>query len=270
MAMSREGHSSTLLGTNNVLICGGSNSSYSIDLASCELYNTSSGAFIAIGKCARGSFGFLSLPSFSAKGSMSTPRNGHTGTLLGSSDVLICGGLNITVALASCDLYSASSGTFVVVGNPVCSFRFRPSITFAVKGNMSIVRWHHTATLLTSGDVLLCGGSNFGTEWASCELYNVTSKVFVVTGIIGCIYFCLFIFFFLLLPLAGSMSTARSDHTATLLASNTVIMCGGHRSSTTWASCELYNTSSGAFVGIGRTFLSFFLSFLSFFLSQVV
>ena len=67
-----------------VLIAGGyNNGTY---LASAELYNPGTG-------------------TFTATGSMSTPRSYHTATLLNNGMVLIAGGLNGNVSLKSAELY---------------------------------------------------------------------------------------------------------------------------------------------------------------------
>src|SRR5436305_558404 len=66
-------------------------------------------------------------------------------------------------------------------------------------GSMSTARGVHTATLLTSGKVLVAGGTGNGfTQLASAELYDPIAGSWVTTG---------------------SMSTARREHTATLLVS---------------------------------------------------
>jgi hypothetical protein len=70
--------------------------------------------------------------------------------------VLIAGGVNGSVGLASAELYDASAGTFTATGT------------------MTTARQEHTATLLPNGTVLITGGSNDGnlTPLGSAELYE--------------------------------------------------------------------------------------------------
>src|ERR1700682_3809252 len=62
--------------------------------------------------------------------------------------------------------------------------------------SMSDGRQHHTATLLQSGKVLVAGGDNEGGVLLSADLYDPGTDTWTATG---------------------DMTTARSQHTATLL-----------------------------------------------------
>src|SRR5437588_39524 len=88
-----------------------------------------------------------------AVGSMTTPRIGHTATLLPSGKVLVAGGGG-GVLLAQAELYDPATGTW------------------SPTGSMAIARSGHTATLLPSGKVLVAGGSNGSGVSASAELYD--------------------------------------------------------------------------------------------------
>src|SRR5215470_18781353 len=98
-----------------------------------------------------------SLPgTWSATGSMSTPRALHTATLLLDGKVLVVGGLysgrNPT---ATAELYDPSTGSWYPTGS------------------MSGPRSRHTATLLSDGRVLVVGGRDqSGEAVASAELYD--------------------------------------------------------------------------------------------------
>lgn len=102
--------------------------------------------------------------------------------------------------------------------------------TFVPTGSMSTARESHTATLLSSGKVLIAGGYN-GTSLASAELYDPATETFAPTG---------------------SMSTARFSHTATLLNNGMVLITGGLNGPTAVASAELYDPTTGIFTAIGN------------------
>ena len=92
-------------------------------------------------------------------GSLTTPRGGHTATLLANGRVLVTGGesSNGTI-LASAELYNPTTGVWTITGN------------------MANARTNHTATLLPNGEVLVAGGIGVGDPQSPCtataELYN--------------------------------------------------------------------------------------------------
>jgi Big-like domain-containing protein/putative Ig domain-containing protein/galactose oxidase-like protein/Kelch motif protein len=104
-------------------------------------------------------------------------------------------------------------------------------------GSMAAMRANHTATLLTNGSVLAAGGQYLvgGATWemlGSAEIYNPTAGTWTATG---------------------SMTTARTNFTATLLPNGTVLVAGGM--TTTYvnsvlgsqivASAEIYDPVAG-------------------------
>jgi hypothetical protein len=100
--------------------------------------------------------------------------------------------------------------------------------TFSATGSMTTTRARHTATLLTSGMVLIAGGTDdsSGSTHATAELYNPATKIFTATG---------------------NMTAGRTHHTATLLIDGTVLIAGGYNGDGTHASAELYNPATGSF-----------------------
>ena len=139
MTVARAVHTATLLGTGQVLIAGGYDSSPSA-FASAEVYDASTG-------------------TFTATSGMRVTRYNHTARLLPNGLVLIAGGWkDDTQKNASAELYDPRAGKFTATGS------------------MTVARDGHTATLLPSGRVLMVGGlGNSGGDregLASAELYE--------------------------------------------------------------------------------------------------
>jgi len=158
------------------------------------------------------------LPSISQA---QTRRVAHTATLLPSGDLLIAGGVNDAgVTLNSSDLFAASRGNFIVA---------TPDPT------MTIARASHTATLMSNGCVLVAGGNASANDTSAAgtltaEIYNPTTGGWTATG---------------------GMTTARYNHTASLLNDGRVLVCGGQdNAGAAIDSCEYYTPTSctaGAF-----------------------
>ena len=99
------------------------------------------------------------------------------------------------------------------------------SQTWSSTGSMADERFNHTITLLSSGKVLVTGGSSSLGNLSSCELYDPSTGSWTATG---------------------AMSTDRNSHTATLLPSGIVLVTGGFSNGVELKSCELYDPSTGA------------------------
>jgi hypothetical protein len=107
-----------------------------------------------------------------SKGTMTSGRLSHTATSLGTSNVLICGGHDIVgTAVASCELYNVASGIFSATGT-LLLLGLSFSLLFSTKGSLTAARESHTATVLSTNNVLACGGIN-GVSQASCNVYDV-------------------------------------------------------------------------------------------------
>ena len=79
--------------------------------------------------------------------------------------------------------------------------------TWTATGSLSTAREFHTATLLSSGNVLVAGGTTNGLDGlSSAELWNPAAGTWTTTG---------------------SLNTARLAHTATLLPAGEVLVAGG-------------------------------------------
>ena len=199
LARARAYHTATLLQTGKVLVAGDINGA---SLA--ELYDPATGTWAATGSLANG-------------------RYRHTATLLPNGKVLVVGGRSFFTNLASAELYDPASGTWTATGS------------------LATARAEHTATLLPDGKVLVAGG--FVTELsilggfslASAEIYDPASGTWTSTG---------------------SLATARTDHTATLLGNGKVLVTGGATRAAGegtgfLASAELYDPQSGTWTATG-------------------
>ena len=98
-----------------------------------------------------------SLGTFSATSTMGTSRGYQTSSLLPNGQVLVTGGTNGAVVLATAEFFVPTSGTFVP----------------ATGQNMTSPRWTHTATELQDGRVLVVGGAlATGVALATAELWT--------------------------------------------------------------------------------------------------
>jgi len=144
-------HNATLLNNGKVLIAGGGyiGNSY---LDTAELYDPVVSTFTAI--TAR----------------MTSPRSSWpTATRLPNGKVLITGGQNGGNFLSSAELYDPGVSTFTATPD------------------MTSRRYHHSATMLLSGKVLVAGGYSDGSTYLdSAELYDNNANTFTATPAMTC------------------------------------------------------------------------------------
>lgn len=247
----RYAHTSTLLQNGTVLVAGGFGDTSDCQDVGVQAQNTAELYDPATG-------------SFKKTGNMGSPRGGQTATLLMNGQVLVAGGADQGPAgsgSASAEIYDPNSGTFTQTGgmavarfwhtatllqngkvlivggvplnssNPTSTAELYDPATasFTATGGLATAREEHTATLLANGKVLIVGGESPVTGGSglqattTAEIYDPSTGQFSATG---------------------SMTGARSLHTATLLPSGNVLVAGGGDDNST---AELYNPTTGSF-----------------------
>jgi hypothetical protein len=174
---------------NKVLLVGGNNGTSTI--SSVFLFDPSQSAF-------------------STMASMPSPREGHTALALPGGKILFAGGKNGSTTLASAVIFDPGFG---------------PG-SWATTGSMTSPRWGHTATLLptgvlTSGQVLVAGGSNGTTTLSSTDLWNGSTWT-----------------------ADGAMVAPVQQHLAVSIGSS-VLVAGGINGGATVNAAELYDPSNG-------------------------
>jgi hypothetical protein len=195
MSHERRTFTLTLLPTGKVLAVGGYGTNG--PLASADLYDPAAG-------------------TWTPTGPLQTARAAHTATLLPNGKVLVAGGAGVNPAesatpvdptLATAEIYDPATGKWAFVGS------------------LGQPRQAATATLLSSGKVLVAGGmSFFETVFpTSAEIFDPATGKWTPT-----------------LPLVSG----REDHIAALLAGDRVLLAGGFNSSDTGPSTELFDPAS--------------------------
>lgn len=184
-----QNHTSTLLANGKVLVAGGKNNVGTLRF--CELYDPTT-------------------DTWSTTGKMSVPRQNHTAVLLANGKVLVAGGIDGEIdgdstTYSSAELYDPETGAWSPAGDMTSSrvghtmtrlndgrvlvAGGRPKLAFNVENlasseifdpktnswtnteRMRVARTNHSATLLTSGYVLVAGGHGASEAYASSELF---------------------------------------------------------------------------------------------------
>jgi len=137
----------------------------------------------------------------------------------------------VTVGLVACGGGGADSAAHAGGATGTAT----PEGVFVPTGSLIVARYGQTATLLSSGKVLMAGGFDGENVLASAELYDPGTGTFTLTG---------------------NMTAARLAHTAIALSDGLVLVAGGTDSSNTnptnvLASAELYDPETGRFTATG-------------------
>jgi tetratricopeptide (TPR) repeat protein/N-acetylneuraminic acid mutarotase len=279
MSTARFNHTATLLGNGKVLVAGGTDEN--VDFSTAELYDPSGGTWSTTGSMAsaRDMHSATRLPNgkvlvagggssiaelydpsagtWSATGAMSSGRGAHTATLLSDGSVLAAGGDSGATVFSTAEIYNPSVGTWSTTNSLLSARRlhsatvlpngkvlvaggrqgatslstaelYDPSAgTWAVTGALASNRHYHMTVLLPNGKVLVGGGyleSSEITELSTAELYDAGAGTWSTIG---------------------SMSSARTHATATLLANGKVLAAGGAGTAFILSSAELYDPSIG-------------------------
>lgn len=166
--------------------------------------------------------------AWTLSGNLVTARYLHTTTVLPNGKVLIAGGIGMGAA------YDGNNPTPVAA--PIASAELYDPSTgkWSATGNLAQQRAEHTATLLPNGKVLVTGGLASegvgGGPTASAELYDPTTGKW---------------------SSAGTMATARFQHTATLLQNGLVLVAGGMDGLLEFSTAELYDPSTNTWAAAG-------------------
>ena len=145
---------------------------------------------------------------------MTVARKWHTATRLANGKVLVTGGSDGTVALASAELFDPATGSFTATGS------------------MGVPRAFHSATLLADGTVLVVGGgSDFESgTLGSAERYDPGTGLFT--------------------PAGGLTGHTRQMHGAVRLNDGRVLVAGGFTNDSGiggLATAELYDPGTNTF-----------------------
>jgi N-acetylneuraminic acid mutarotase len=200
--LGRGQHAGVRLLDGRVLVVGGYGTSDGSALATAETFDPATG-------------------TWSAAGTMATPRVLAGASLLPDGRVLVTGGSNEAAAHASAEIW-----------DPV-------SASFSAAASMSVARFAHTSTTLLDGRVLVTGG-NASTDsplpTTSAALYDPATNTWSATG---------------------SLLQRRQTHTAVLLGDGRVLVVGGDEGiGNTFVGttlCQAYDPVTGAFSAVAST-----------------
>jgi len=254
MTTARIDHVAALLTTGDVLVAAGRGGPPNSDpfaylsVTAVDLFHPATNTFVATGSLATGasSSAQVRLPSgkvlliggrdaapgsisltrtelydpalgtFSSGGAMGQARAGHTATVLPSGKVLVTGGTPAAIDVSS-EIYATSE-----LYDPTTK-------SFSPTGSMAKARRGHTATLLTSGKVVIVGGVAGNTGSTAAEVYDPATGTFSAVG---------------------STGVARTSAGAALLGSGKVLVAGGDGGA--GGTAELFDPATATFTATGN------------------
>lgn len=147
--------------------------------------------------------------------------NGITAAVISSSNTEI---QTIVPSNTSAGYISVDTNGFTSLSQT--KFQTNISGNFYFSSNMNTGRYSHTATLLSSGKVLIAGGRNSTYSFSKSELYDPSTGIFIQLS---------------------NMVYERYSHTATLLQNGKVLITGGYGNPNAASSAELFDPESGTF-----------------------
>jgi hypothetical protein len=117
------------------------------------------------------------------------------------------------------------AGGYDATGHVLSSVELYDPVTnyWTYKASLPAPRAYHTATLLSSGSVLVVGGFNDSVDFGDAVLYDPVADAWSP---------------------GGNLANTRSYHTATLLPTGQVLVAGGYAGNDLLASGELYDPAS--------------------------
>jgi hypothetical protein len=166
--------------------------------------------------------------AWTAAGTMSSPRAGHSATLLNDGTVLVAGGCMDSACmnvLPSVDIWSASNAEADAGAEGDSSDDTSgPGGGFTPAPPMVAGRHHHTANLLSNGEVLMAGGANAsGASIPTSEVYLPLAHQWIGTG---------------------AMLMARAFHIGVHLSDGKVLVSGGCNPATCIPFAELFSPAN--------------------------
>lgn len=198
MSRERTHHSATLLFDGTVLVAGGFDEAGAA-VAEAEILCPEDSI------CPGG-------VTFATTGSLAVPRGAHTESAVANNKVLIAGGRltrAATTAIVSTEVFNAATGLF------------------GPGPNLSVGRFGHTATVLSSGKALLVGGED-GTGDSTADVYDPNSNTFAA-------------------PVALGANIHRRGHMAELLGNGKVLVAGGIGALGVVSTADLFDPISNTF-----------------------
>lgn len=203
LSTARYGHTATRLPSGKVLVAGGNG--FGGPESRAEIYNPETGGWTETRP-------------------LSTGRGAHTATLLPSGLVLVAGGA-ISVSSVFSGWSGAGGPSPEAIGVIPSSELYDPDTgQWSSTGSLGMARCYHSATLLTSGKVLVAGGKGTYAMEVSAELFDPATGSWSDTEL---------------------MSSGAQFHVATLLQAGSVLVTGGRTAGST-ITAEIYEPATGA------------------------